>query len=237
MRTSKKMLVDIAIQSIRQRNDLSFFWEYIDGMRKIGYLASFTNQRLNQLIDEYQNLIYGKGMKLRDYDSKLSDEVSPFESRSISAPENPTLRVEEKRLIPIFKELSQRYGISVAFPPEPTEEAKEKGRSLLQEIGQKYGWKPSEDKSSWHHSELGLHIYCGGKEVRLIVEGKGIKRPCLSFRNKTFGFIKEDDVAALMITCILGEDMASHINKFSPGFEEKWKIHRKGGEKWTRGLS
>ena len=78
VRVTRKQLINIAIQSIRERNDLSMFWEYVKEAKRFG-LMKMSDRKIRFILEEYQNAIYGKGFALQEQDEKLSDNVSTYE--------------------------------------------------------------------------------------------------------------------------------------------------------------
>lgn len=77
LRVTKSGLIGVAIQSIRQKNSLSMFWEYVSQARKIGML-DMTDAQIHMLVEEHESVIYGKGLSYREQDSKLSTDVSTY---------------------------------------------------------------------------------------------------------------------------------------------------------------
>ena len=67
---SKSQLVDVAVNSIRVHNDLSEFHDYIKKARESG-LLTMTDNHIEYILEEYEDLIYSKGMHLQDEDAKL----------------------------------------------------------------------------------------------------------------------------------------------------------------------
>lgn len=77
VRITKNQLIDIAIQSVKERSNLSMFWDYVIKARECGLLRMSTEQ-VNLLLNEYENLIYGKGFQKQEEADKLPNFVSTF---------------------------------------------------------------------------------------------------------------------------------------------------------------
>ena len=108
IRITKKELVDLAIQSVKQKGNLSWFWEIIQEWRKLGHLSSFPDWRLKQLLEEYEMLIYGRGEKLREYEKGLSNRVSTYElggGRSGCLDDDPLQKLKTIDISPLRKEI------------------------------------------------------------------------------------------------------------------------------------
>lgn len=75
MRITKNQLIDVAIQSVRQKNSLSMFWDYVKAAKEAGIL-SMDDSRVKRLLDDYQHIIYGKGFQYQEQDDKLPTTVS-----------------------------------------------------------------------------------------------------------------------------------------------------------------
>lgn len=84
VRITRRQLINIAIESIRQRNNLSMLWEYVNEARRSG-LLKMHERRIKFILEEYENVIYSKGFALQEQDKKLSDYVSTYELGSAAS--------------------------------------------------------------------------------------------------------------------------------------------------------
>lgn len=102
IRITRNQLIDIAIESIRQRNDLSMLWEYVNEAKRFG-LMKMSNQKIRFILEEFQNTIYGKAFTLQEQDERLSDNVSTYElgSRASGCMEEDPLCTAKSRAIDI----------------------------------------------------------------------------------------------------------------------------------------
>lgn len=102
VRITRKQLIDIAIQSIRERSNLSMFWEYVREARRLG-LLKMDERKVKFILEEYQNVIYGKGLDLQEQDERLSDNIPTYElgSRASGCLEEDPLCNPKSRAIDI----------------------------------------------------------------------------------------------------------------------------------------
>lgn len=203
MKITKTQLVDVAIQSIRQKNDLSMFWEYVSAARSAKILA-YSDELIKGWLEEYASVIYGKGISLQESDKK--DPTPVFGGRRLWSGE-------------IDFPASTRY--------QPGAGAEQRASELAVRLAEKYGWRFTADGSSAHHDKLELHIYgCKKGRLRLItVNGMEVKNPCLRVREygQEHTNLKDDILASLIVTCTVDKRMAEHIERYSPGHYARWR--------------
>jgi len=65
VRITRRQLINIAIQSIRERNNLSMFWEYVKEAQRFGLMKT-SDHKIRLILEEYQNAIYGRGFALQE---------------------------------------------------------------------------------------------------------------------------------------------------------------------------
>lgn len=75
MRITKSQLVDVAVESVRQKSNLSMFWDYVKQARESDLLA-MSDEQINLLLSTYEGTIYGKGFRYQEQDDKLPNYVS-----------------------------------------------------------------------------------------------------------------------------------------------------------------
>lgn len=213
---SKTQLVNIAIESVKQRQNLSMFWEYVDGAKKIGILNT-PYQTIGVIISEYEDLIYGKGFQQRDYMNNLPDRVSTYEIGSARSGEIAII----ERQMPLVRERIGGIGYS---SNEELLSAEGKAKQLVKMIAEEFGWRQITFGPAHYHPELQLTIMHGAS-VKLLA-GSGMK-PCLSPAQATYrGYVKEDLVAALMVACVVDESFADHISRFWCEFKPRWLAYK-----------
>ena len=110
-RITKNQLIDVAIQSVRQKDGLSMFWDYVN-QAKIGGLLKMTIDQVKGLVRENEALIFGKGIQYQDQDERLSDTVSTFgledssyQSRIIEGSALDGLMAKVKDITPLRAEI------------------------------------------------------------------------------------------------------------------------------------
>lgn len=204
---TKTQLVNIAIQSVKTRENLSMFWEYVDGAKKAG-LLDLTYKTIGVILAEYDLLIYDKGFKQREEEEKLPDHVDTRDPLS-------TWRSGEWVIDDYARILR---GNLPHVPPEVSPDADKKARLLVVKTAQDYGWRIAVSGNMFIHDDLKLTIL-SGSDIRLIAGPD--KRPCLSPAQRDYaGYSADDLVAALMISCILDKDLVHHIERFWPGYKD-----------------
>ena len=122
-RITKNQLIDVAIQSVRQKNGLSMFWSYVN-QAKIGGLLQMTTDQVKGLVRENEALIFGKGIKYQDQDEQLSDVVSThgledssYQSRIIEGSSLDGLVTKAKDITPLRVEIPTYMDV---IQPKPT---------------------------------------------------------------------------------------------------------------------
>ena len=76
IRITKNQLLNLAIQSVREKNDLSMFWEYVKQARQFGLLDK-SDEMIKLMLSPYENLIYGKGAHLHEQDTAQTTHRQP----------------------------------------------------------------------------------------------------------------------------------------------------------------
>ncbi len=77
IRITKNQLINIAIESVSQRNNLSMFREYVDEARKSG-LLKMSEEAVELLVKDHDRLIFGKGFDYQEQDKKLPDHTRVY---------------------------------------------------------------------------------------------------------------------------------------------------------------
>ena len=217
IRISKTQLVNIAIQSVKTRQNLSMFWEYVTSARQSN-LLSMKDEQIRLMLAEYDLLIYDKGFKQREEEEKLLDHVDLRDPLS-------TRRSGEWDIENYVRILR---GNLPHVPPEVSPDADKKARLLVMKTAQEYGWRIAVSGNMFIHDDLKLTILSGAK-VRLIAGPD--KRPCLSPAQRDYaGYSADDLVAALMISCILDKDLIEHIQRFWPEYVVRLAEYKKQKE-------
>jgi len=111
IRITKNQLIDVAIQSIRQKNSLSMFWEYVEQARASG-LLSMSDEKIKLLVSTYENTIYDRGFEKQEQDKKLSSDVSTssigdssYRSRIVEGSPFDNLLAKTIDITPLRKEI------------------------------------------------------------------------------------------------------------------------------------
>lgn len=227
IKVTKNQLIGIAIQSVRERQNLSMFWEYVGAARTTGIL-DIPRDQIDRLLQEHDLLVHSKGFSLREYDESLSNKVSTYELGAFISAERPIPYHEPREVVlgeSIVGELISKMYQRTDIP----EKALSRAEKLVEHIAGEFGWRKDSSSPIYHQDELGVHVY-GGKHIRVIVVGmKGVARPCFSYDSQYT--IKDDAVAALLIACLTEEQMINHIEKFSPGYISRLEKFMKGGNR------
>jgi hypothetical protein len=218
MRATKNQLLQIAVESVHRRNNLSMLYDYVQAGKQSG-IITLDMRDIDRLIEENKDMLYGVGFKRQEEDNKLSDSVQfkdIIPNRSGMIEITGTAGTVEEAL-----------GTTAKNP-----EAEAKSLSLVNDVAKRYGWtttgmNKSGNPTIFHHFELDLHVYAYSRPVLQVTGRDGIRRPCLQYES----FMRDtpykgDAIASLLITCIASPDMAQHIERFSPGYLEKWNTYQ-----------
>jgi len=77
IRITRNQLMDVAIQSVRQKNNLSMFWDYVKAARESGFLK-MDEAKVQLILDECDRFIFNKGTSLQEQDMKLPDHTGVY---------------------------------------------------------------------------------------------------------------------------------------------------------------
>jgi hypothetical protein len=233
MLITKNQLIQVAVQSIHTRGNLSQYWEYVHGCQQSG-LTQMTDQEAKNLLTTREALVYGLAFDLDEAESKLSSSVQykdviPNRSGMIEIT-GTVENLEEARAATALK----------AGKASKDPAAEKKSKALVTDVAQRYGWSATGinqagDPTIFHHWELDLHVYAYSRPLLQATGSDGIKHPCLQYESYIRGTsYKGDAVAALLVTCVSDPVMAAHIEKFCPGFIVRWSRYQ---EKLKRQLN
>lgn len=188
-------LIDVAIQSVAHRGDLSEFWRYVQGCRDLGIL-SMTFDEVERLLDENSNRIYGIAENVKEYYSKSGNFSMGYEIGGFSG------------CVPVHETPQQKMLVAPG--------TEKKAMELLLSL-KDYGWVFLSDNEAFH-IRLCLDIKFG-YHIELKVPGRS--KVCLNFSDPVFGLIKQDDVASLAFSAMFDDNFISHICRFDSAYRDR----------------
>ena len=190
-------LINVAVQSIAHKGDLSEFWQYVQGYRDLGLLKMSLTE-IKRLLEINGNKIYGQAEEMQEHYSKSGNFGLGYEVGGFSG------------CIPIHETPQQKMLV--------TPGAEKKATELLLSL-KNYGWVFLSNDEAFH-TRLCLDIKFG-HQIELKVPGKS--RVCLDFRDPVFGLIKKDDVVSLAFSAMFDNNFISHICKFDSAYRDRLK--------------
>jgi hypothetical protein len=188
-------LINVAVQSIAHKGDLSEFWQYVQGYRTLGLLKMSLDE-IKRLLEINGNKIYGTAEDMKEHYSKSGNFGLGYEVGGFSG------------CVPICETPQQKMIVSA--------EAQKKATDLLLSL-KDYGWVFLSNDEAFH-TRLCLDIKFG-HQIELKVPGRS--RVCLNFSDPVFGLIKKDDVVSLAFSAMFDNNFINHICKFDTDYKER----------------